>query len=50
MIIEGIDGMTHINVYSKGKTEIGRWLSNFAYSPIDLGNEGYFSSIEGYWY
>jgi len=30
-MIEGIDGETHINIYSKGKTEIGRWLSNFSY-------------------
>ena len=44
------DGITHINVYSKGKTELGRWLSNFAFTPVYLGNYGHFASIEGYWY
>ena len=28
--METIDGVHHINIYSKGKTEIGRWLSNLA--------------------
>jgi len=49
MIIEGEDGKTHINIYSKGKTELGRLLSNFAYSPFEC-EEGKFYSIEGYWY
>lgn len=44
-----MDGETHINIYSKGKTEIGRWLSNFSYSPIQT-QHGDFESIEGYWY
>jgi RNA polymerase subunit RPABC4/transcription elongation factor Spt4 len=44
------DGITHINIYSKGKTELGRWLSNFAYAPINIGKDGCFNSIEGYWY
>jgi len=43
------DGITHINVYSRGKTELGRWLSNFARSPI-VTEDGHFMSIEGYWY
>ena len=43
------DGIDHINVYSKGKTELGRFLSNFAYSPIKI-EDGNFNSIEGYWY
>lgn len=47
--METIDGVHHINIYSKGKTEIGRWLSNFSYSPIQTKN-GDFKSIEGYWY
>lgn len=46
---EDIDGVHHINIYSKGNTEIGRWLSNFAYSPIQT-EHGDFDSIEGYWY
>lgn len=44
-----MDGTTHINIYSKGKTELGRRLSNFSYSPIDTV-DGKFDSIEGYWY
>ena len=43
------DGITHINVYSKGKTTLGRWLTNFAHTPIDT-IDGHFESIEGYWY
>lgn len=43
------DGIDHINIYSKGKTEIGRWLSNFAYSPVQT-EHGWFDSLEGYWY
>lgn len=43
------DGIDHINIYSKGQTELGRYLSNFAYSPIQT-QDGEFNSIEGYWY
>ena len=55
------DGITHINVYSKGKTELGRRLSNFAHTPFTLlfhiTKDNYsshqqltFQSVEGYWY
>jgi hypothetical protein len=44
------DGIDHINIYSKSKTELGRLLSNFSYSPITLKDDGFFTSIEGYWY
>lgn len=44
------DGITHINVYSKGKTELGRLLSNFAHTPFEHYKHGHFSSIEAYWY
>ncbi len=43
------DGIDHINIYSKGKTELGRFLSNFSYSKI-YTDHGSFNSIEGYWY
>jgi len=43
------DGVTHLNIYSKGKTELGRFLSNFCLSPVDTP-DGEFASIEGYWY
>lgn len=50
MIDPKLDGIDHINVYSKGATELGRWLSNFAYSPVIIKDHGTFNSIEGYWY
>ena len=43
------DGITHVNVYSRGLTTLGRWLSNFAHCPIET-EDGPFASIEGYWY
>lgn len=46
----GIDGIDYINVYSRGKTSIGRWLSNFAYSPFQHPVYGKFNSVEGFWY
>lgn len=46
----GNDGVDHINIYSKGQTELGRFLTNFFVLEIDLGEEGKFKSIEGYWY
>jgi len=50
MILDGIDGVDHINVYSKGHTKLGKWLSNFAHTPITIEGAGDFLSIEGYWY
>lgn len=44
------DGITHINVYSKGKTEAGRFMSNFAYTPFHHPKYGYFASVEALWY
>lgn len=44
------DGVTHINVYSKGATELGRLLSNFAQTPFEHPIFGHFESMEGYWY
>ena len=45
------DGITHINVYSKSKVWIGKFLSNFtrSFQPI-LTDDGPFMTIEGYWY
>ena len=45
-----LDGKTHCNVYSKGKTVLGRELSNFSLSPFDHPVHGVFDSVEGYWY
>lgn len=44
------DGIDHINIYSQGRTKLGKWLSNFTYSPISIPEHGQFSSVEGYWY
>lgn len=43
------DGVTHINIYSQGKTELGRMLSNFYKCNINT-KDGWFNSVEGYWY
>lgn len=48
-MINGVDGVDHINIYSKGLTEIGRWLSNFTHCSIET-QHGNFNSVEGYWY
>ena len=44
------DGITHINIYSKASTKLGRALSNFAPLGFELPDHGKFESIEGYWY
>jgi len=43
------DGVTHINIYSKGRTTLGQMLSNFEDSPFTC-EDGNFRSIEDYWY
>lgn len=49
MINPAEDGKTHINIYSKGATWLGRFLSNFADCHVDT-DDGPFRTIEGYWY
>lgn len=49
MIDHNKDGIDHINIYSKGRTALGRFLSNFAQAEIET-EDGEFASIEGYWY
>lgn len=44
-----VDGFDHINIYSKGETELGRLLSNFAETEINTYH-GKFHSVEAYWY
>lgn len=44
------DGIDHINVYSKGKTTLGRLLSNFANTPFEIPGQGKFRTVEGYWF
>lgn len=50
MYSQSLDGTTHINVYSRGKTHLGQMLSNFAETPFNHPRYGRFSSIEGLWY
>ena len=45
-----LDGCTHINVYSKGVTELGRLLAHYTFSPFVHPYFGPFNSMEGYWY
>lgn len=45
-----VDGIDHINIYSKGKTELGRYLSNFAHTPFNYSPYGDFASVEAFWY
>lgn len=44
-----MDGKDHINIYSKGKTTLGRFLSNFHRELLPT-RYGQFMSIEGLWY
>lgn len=44
------DGVDHINIYSSGKTQLGKCLSNFFFAPFVVEEDGCFSSIEGYWF
>lgn len=44
------DGIDHINVYTKGKTELGRLLTNLADVPLEHPKYGKFKSMEGLWY
>lgn len=43
------DGITHINIYSKAKTSLGRDLSHFSNIGFVLDDLS-FASIEGFWY
>lgn len=43
------DGIDHLNIYSRGKTELGRFLSNFYLSPFTHPKFGSFNTIEGFW-
>ncbi len=44
------DGVTHINVYSRGETKLGRMLSNFYRAEFTYPPYGTFASVEGFWY
>lgn len=44
------DGYTHINIYSKGKTKLGRDLSNFSSFSFTLEPYGWFPSVESFYF
>lgn len=44
------DGYTHINIYSKGKTKLGRDLSNFSSHSFTLEPYGWFPSVESFYF
>lgn len=44
------EGVDHINVYSKSRTDLGRLLSNFHHRPFTHYQHGDFASVEAYWY
>lgn len=50
LLLPELDGIDHINIYSKGETGLGKLLSNFACTEISTGFDGKFSSIEAYIY
>ena len=43
------DGVDHLNVFSKAKTWLGVFLSNFSDCNV-VTEDGPFRTIEGYWY
>jgi predicted NAD-dependent protein-ADP-ribosyltransferase YbiA (DUF1768 family) len=43
------DGIDHVNVYSRARTEAGRLLSNFARTPFTLHGVR-FESVEGFYF
>lgn len=44
------DGTDHINCWTKGRTSLGRELSNFAFRPFKHPEYGSFGSVEAFWY
>jgi hypothetical protein len=44
------DGVTHINIWSRGQTRLGQELSHFSYKPFIHPFFGPFNSMEGFWY
>jgi len=44
-----LEGITHINVYTKSKFSLGKGLSNLANIGFNI-DEHHFKSLEGFWY
>lgn len=43
------DGVSHINIYTKGRTKLGRLLSHMSDLHVEIDNE-HFHCLEGYWH
>lgn len=43
------DGVDHINIYSRARTPLGKWLSNFTTVNVRT-RHGVMSNVEAYWY
>lgn len=50
MINPTLDGVEHINIYSRGHTELGRMLSNLYDRDFIVDGYGSFRSMEGFWH
>lgn len=44
------DGTTHCNIWTKGRTSLGRKLSNLSRYGFLHEDHGWFECLEGYWY
>jgi hypothetical protein len=44
------DSIDHINVYTRGRTRLGRAMSNLSDCNIDHPRHGLFRTLEGLWY
>lgn len=44
------DGKFYVNIYSRGITKLGRYLSNMSNLGFEHPEYGTFSSMEGFWY
>lgn len=44
------DGVDHINIYTKGRTLLGRMLTNLYDCQFTVPGYGTFQSLEGFWY
>ena len=45
-----LDGVAHVNIYSKSHCELGRMLSHFYQAPFTHPKYGKFQSVEGFWF
>lgn len=45
-----LDGVDHINIYTKGKTWLGRSLSNLSDHSFVMNGYGKFRCVEAFWY